>query len=379
LGGFRTYVRCGREDRSHAQSTLHPKDRFLSLSKRSRLFQFTKFAVERIWYRNDLADLKLGLAGRAESVILFWGAPGDAPLAQVRRAVERRGVPTVLVDQRAVLETEIDLFCGKTVGGALRIGSAAVDLGAVTAAYVRPYGPDQLPLIRKAGPNSPEWRHAMAIFDALSAWVELTAALVVNPPSAMATNDSKPNQARLIKEAGFSIPETLVTTDEEAVRDFAATHGEIVYKSISSVRSIVRRFTEENSARLKFLRWCPTQFQEYIEGDDFRVHVVGDDLFACQIKSTADDYRYGGGAGSVELRACDLERALADRCRLLARSLGLVVAGIDLRLDPKKGWRCFEVNPSPAFGYFQHATGHHIDEAIASLLTKKQAAEEGGG
>ena len=159
-------------------------------------------------------------------MILFWGAPGDAPLAQVRRAVERRGAPTILVDQRAVLETEIDLVCGETVAGTLRVGSAMVELGAVTAAYVRPYGPDQLPLVRKAGPNSPEWRHAMAIFEALSAWVEMTPALVVNPPSAMATNDSKPNQARLIKEAGFSIPETLVTTDEEAVRDFAAAHGE---------------------------------------------------------------------------------------------------------------------------------------------------------
>ena len=155
-------------------------------------------------------------------MILFWGAPGDAPLAQVRRAVERRGAPTILVDQRAVLETEIDLVCGETVAGTLRVGSAMVELGAVTAAYVRPYGPDQLP----SGPNSPEWRHAMAIFEALSAWVEMTPALVVNPPSAMATNDSKPNQARLIKEAGFSIPETLVTTDEEAVRDFAAAHGE---------------------------------------------------------------------------------------------------------------------------------------------------------
>ncbi len=313
--------------------------------------------------------------GRRNAVILFWGVPADAPLAQVRQAVERTGAPSILVDERAVLETEIDLFCGETVVGRLRVGSASVELGAVIAAYVRPYGPDQLPMVREAGPNSPEWRHAMAIFDALSAWVEMTPALVVNPQSAMATNDSKPNQARLIKEAGFSIPETLVTTDEEAVREFAAAHGEIVYKSISSVRSIVRRFSEANLARLQFLRWCPTQFQEYIAGDDFRVHVVGDEVFACQIKSTADDYRYSGEAGPVDLHACNLEQELADRCRQLTRSLGLVVAGIDLRLDPKKGWRCFEVNPSPAFTYFQHATGQPIDEAIARLLTKKEAAK----
>jgi RimK-like ATP-grasp domain len=307
------------------------------------------------------------------AVILFWGVPGDAPLAQVRRAVERKDAPTVLVDQRAVLETEIDLVCSETVVGTLRIGNALVDLGAVTAVYLRPYGPDQLPLVRKAGPNSPEWRHAMAIFDALSAWVEITPALVVNPQSAMATNDSKPNQARLIKEAGFSIPETLVTTDEEAVRAFSAAHGEIIYKSISSVRSIVSRLTEKNIDRLKFLKWCPTQFQEYIGGNDFRMHVVGDEVFACEITSSGDDYRYGRDKDAAEIRSYGLKPELADRCRSLARSLGLVVAGIDFRLDPKKGWHCFEVNPSPAFNYYQQATGQPIDEAIARLLTKEAA------
>jgi RimK-like ATP-grasp domain len=308
--------------------------------------------------------------GAPRTVILFWGVPGDSPLASVRRAVERQGVPTLLVDQRAVLETEIEFGYGDAVRGTLRVGSAMIDLAAVTGVYLRPYSPDQLPVIRAAGANSAEWRHAHAVFDAISGWSEVTPALVVNPQAAMATNDSKPNQARIIEEMGFSVPQTLVTTDETAVREFAAIHGEIIYKSVSGVRSIVRRLSSDRAERLHFVRWCPTQFQEYVKGADYRVHVVGDNVFACRITSSGDDYRYASGAAATEIHPYAMAPEIADHCRGLAHSLGLVVAGIDLRLEPEKGWYCFEVNPSPGFTYYQDATGHPIDEAIARLLIR---------
>jgi glutathione synthase/RimK-type ligase-like ATP-grasp enzyme len=275
----------------------------------------------------------------------------------------------VLVDQQTILETEIDLICGDNIGGTLRVGNVLVDLGSVTAVYLRPYGIDQLPVLRDVAHDSAAWRHAVSIVDALLAWVEITPALVVNLPSAMASNDSKPHQARLIAEVGFAVPETLVTTDQSSARKFWADHGSVIYKSVSGVRSIVSRLTPENSERLQFLKWCPTQFQEYIAGRDYRVHVVGDDVFACEITSAADDYRYAAWSGiAVEIRPYELAPEIADRCRQMAQALGLSVAGIDLRRDPERGWYCFEVNPSPGFTYYQNATGHAIDEAIARLL-----------
>ena len=106
--------------------------------------------------------------------------------------------------------------------------------------------------------------------------------------------------------------DTLVTTDPEAALAFQAQHGSVIYKSTSGVRSIVSRFTAEHAERLADLRWCPTQFQQYIPGRDHRVHTVGDDIFACEIVSAADDYRYGARQGmDVELRAL---RADASGC-----------------------------------------------------------------
>ena len=46
------------------------------------------------------------------------------------------------------------------------------------------------------------------------------------------------------------------------------------------------------------MRNCPTQFQEYVEGIDLRVHTVGSEIFATEVQSDADDYRYAHREGS---------------------------------------------------------------------------------
>lgn len=144
-----------------------------------------------------------------------------------------------------------------------------------------------------------------------------------------------------------------------------------IYKSISGTRSIVSRLTLEHLKRLENVSNCPTQFQEYIHGKDYRVHVVGDKVLACQVISLSDDYRYAVLQGqAVDIRPCILPPDVDDRCKKIASHMGLSVAGIDLRCTPNNEWYCFEVNPSPAFTYYQEASGQHIDEAIAQLLMK---------
>src|SRR5947209_13713875 len=188
----------------------------------------------------------------------------------------------------------------------------------------------------------------------------------------MASNGSKPYQASLIQEFGFAVPATLLTTDPAAVLEFWEQHGTVVYKSISGVRSIVAQLSSSRLTDLEKVRWCPTQFQQHIRGRDYRVHVVGDDVFPCEVLSAADDYRYD--PDTVGRRACVLPADIAERCRTMAAALGLVVAGIDLRRAPEDEWYCFEVNPSPAFTYSEEATGQPMAVAIAALLMKGHSA-----
>jgi RimK-like ATP-grasp domain len=104
-------------------------------------------------------------------------------------------------------------------------------------------------------------------------------------------------------------------------------------------------------------------------GTDFRVHVLDEHVFATEIRSHGDDYRYAALTGSdPELRAARLPDDVAASCCRVARALRLTFAGIDLRRTPAGEWYCFEANPSPGFSYYQKSTGQLIDLAVARYL-----------
>jgi glutathione synthase/RimK-type ligase-like ATP-grasp enzyme len=193
---------------------------------------------------------------------------------------------------------------------------------------------------------------------------------VVNRVAAMASNGSKPFQAQAILRQGLQTPETLITSDPEAVRDFVSRVGRVVFKSASGVRSIVRELEPGDLARLDQIRWCPVQFQAFVEGRNMRVHTIGDEVFATAITSEATDYRYAQRqtGDPAELEAVELSDELAERCLALARDLNLPFAGIDLKVTPDDEVYCFEVNPSPAYAYYESQTGQPISKALARYL-----------
>jgi glutathione synthase/RimK-type ligase-like ATP-grasp enzyme len=209
------------------------------------------------------------------------------------------------------------------------------------------------------------------LHDQLVAWMDVAPARVVNRTRLMGSNGSKPYQAQLIRRQGFRVPETLVTNDPQTVREFCAHHGRVVFKSISGIRSIVAEMSAAELERLGALHGCPVQFQAYVPGFDVRVHTIGDDVFATRIDSTGTDYRYAshnGDGDGTRLSPYDIDHGLARRCRELAGALGLAFAGIDLRITPDDDVVCFEVNPSPAYSYYEAHTDQPISLAVARYL-----------
>jgi glutathione synthase/RimK-type ligase-like ATP-grasp enzyme len=226
-----------------------------------------------------------------------------------------------------------------------------------------------LPELKSLPLAAPERQYSRGQHEALLLWLDLTPAHVANRPAANGSNGSKPWQARLIESAGLRTPDTIVTNDPAAVRDFRDRHGELIYKSASGFRSIVRAFGSEDEGRLDAIRWCPVQFQRRVPGSDVRVHVVGAEVFATRIDSAAADYRYASREGlETNLEPFDLSVELADACRRLSRDLNLPFAGIDLRLEENGDAWCFEVNPCPGFSYYESHTGQPIAAAVARYL-----------
>ena len=287
-------------------------------------------------------------------MILLWGSRADPPLAAVASSLSRMGAAHVVADGRARCTRP----WSPRAECALEIDGRAIDLAEVDAAFVRP--PDLSP--------DPE---ARLVAESLLAWTDTTDAFVVNRPAKMSPNNSKPLQTRAIAREGFLVPETLVTTDPASVCDFAARHGEIVYKSVSGHRSIVRRLSPRRLAALDDVATCPTQFQKYIPGDDVRVHVFGDACHALLVRGEGDDYRYPEpGKGAASAKELPLPPDFAARIAAMTARMGLVVAGVDFRRTRDRVWYCLEVNPSPAFTYYERLAGARLADRVAALLVR---------
>lgn len=305
-------------------------------------------------------------------MILLWGLCGDGPFDAVTAALQRRGVAFCLIDQRRVLQTGVELRSDAELGGSLHYEGQTHELNAMRAVYWRTHDLRRVPEVVEAEAlcnNGAALRAAYAVEQALVIWLEMTAACVVSRPSNMASNGSKPYQMGIIKAHGFDVPDTLITTDPQAAKRFWTDKGAVIYKSVSGTRSIVSRLSNAHLSRLDDVAWCPTQFQQFVPGRDYRVHVVGEAVFASEILSDAEDYRYAARHGEpAELRAAQLPAEIETRCVALAHAMGLPLAGIDLRCTPDDRWFCFEVNPSPGFTYYEAHTGQPIADAIAGLL-----------
>ncbi|MET8777210.1 hypothetical protein ABZV58_19585 [Nocardia sp. NPDC004654] len=292
-------------------------------------------------------------------------------MALVAAELARMRTPFRWFDQRQALVTTLRLeVADGRVGGTIEDCSGRAELESIRSVYVRTMDDRLLPEIASEPVDSPGRMHCRTLHDQLMTWLEMTPALVVNRASAQTSNASKPYQLQLISAAGFNVPETLITSDPAEVLEFRARHGRIVYKSMSGVRSVVKLLTDLDIGRLDRIRGCPVQFQSYVDGVDVRVHTVGDDAFAARVTSWATDYRYGSASGAplAVVDAYSIDDELAGRCVRLSRTLGLELAGIDLRITPEGEAVCFEANPSPAFSYYEQQAGLPIAAAIARRL-----------
>lgn len=190
----------------------------------------------------------------------------------------------------------------------------------------------------------------------------------LNPAAAGHTNMSKAAHGTLFRAHGLPIPPTLVTNDATAALAFIDEHTEVIYKSISWTRSLVSRFTDRDRDRLPLLERCPTTLQSFVDGANCRAHLLFGDSYPVQIVSSDVDYR--SAFDECDFAEMTLDAELSSRLWDMARYDGLSVCGCDLRWSSaERRWIPLEINPIPAFSYYDHVSGNRVADAILHLTT----------
>lgn len=305
-------------------------------------------------------------------MILFAGIPTERPLALAIESAERQEIPHLVLNLRQIDFWDVSVgIDGDGPTGTLWLNEREWRLRDFSGIYARLIDPATLPENRSRR-TAPRDAHARArtafVCEMLNDWLDMAPGRIVNRPGAMMSNMSKPYQAQLIVRCGFRTPPTLITNDPARVREFHAAHGRIIYKSCSSVRSIVQEWNPDDP-RIENIRLLPTQFQGFVPGNNVRVHVIGNNVLPTEIDSDATDYRYARRQGSgVEMQGITLPAEVEEQCRRLTVALGLSFSGIDLKRTPDGDWYCFEVNPSPGYSYFEEQTAQPIADTLVRYL-----------
>lgn len=282
------------------------------------------------------------------------GTKADPVMIHFATQCVHRGIPFAVMDLMDVCASGDWRLSTPPDPGDFVSGTEMVHLEDLTGIYMRPIYLGNTPH------QSMVWRGLM---EGLGAWLDETELLVVNRLGGNQLNSYKPAHYAWLSMNGLLVPPSLLTADPQRARRFLAG-GRAVVKPICGVRAVTREFHISDLDRLERSEGT-ILMQRLVEGDDVRVHIVGEDAIACRFSSTAIDYRSEGGAvKSVINIPTDLERVLVSK----TAEQGLVFAGWDFKVDREGIYWCLECNPMPGYSFYDNVCNGLISDSLIALL-----------
>ncbi len=308
-------------------------------------------------------------------MILAVSYPGEEHTADVVGRLERRGREVVQIDLADFPVRGLTLTWPEDDASAYWIETTRgrVDLSRTRVGWWRRVQPFRIDgAIRsehdRAFVQSETSQAVLGMLDALPCpWV--------NPREADASAHHKPYQWAVARTLGLLVPRTLVTNQPDEARAFIAAMGpgRTVFKaflaSVTAWRE-TRLVEPSDIEQLDLVRFAPVIFQEFIEGVDLRVTVIGEQVFAAEIdaRKTAYPVDMRMVVGDSLVQAVELPAQVRDRLLALQRRLQLVYGAIDLRRTTEGDYYFLEVNPAGQWHFVEQRTGLPIAQAVADHL-----------
>ena len=194
-------------------------------------------------------------------------------------------------------------------------------------------------------------------------------AVWVNSYDSLSKAKSKSLQLQKAHAAGFSVPDTLVGNDPQAVREFCTRHGgEIIVKSFFPKEwktvfgsrilptTIVGMHQLQNDAPIQL---SPAIYQNHVKKQyELRVLVLGDDVLAVKLDSqvhthSRTDWRMDNDHGLMQMTPYSLSAESKSRIRQFMKLMGLRFGSIDLIVDEHGNEIFLEINEQGQFLFLE--------------------------
>jgi glutathione synthase/RimK-type ligase-like ATP-grasp enzyme len=205
----------------------------------------------------------------------------------------------------------------------------------------------------------------------------------ISHPDSIRRAEHKVYQLSIAHRLGLPVPKTLVSNDPVAIREFESTSNNgVVAKAVfmgfidNPPRNIFTSLITSDDLRDDdSLRVAPVIFQERVrKACDIRVTVIGEDVFATQIRTSLPesmlDWRASDPSSLTHSRHV-LPSDIEDQCLRLVKALGLSFGAIDLAIDLNGSYIFFEINPNGQWAWLEPVTNYPLTASLVNLLEGK--------
>lgn len=310
-------------------------------------------------------------------MILVVSHPADPHATGVLNLLQRRRHPVVLVDTSEFPKRSriVERFGAEGAGFEMTVAGRRVNLGKCKAGWWR--RPLQYTLHDGIAQDAAGFTYTECNEAMVGMWAALDIAWV-NPPALDEEAHHKPYQLALAGEVGLRIPETLITNDPDAAREFVGRHGlgATIYKTFIADEDNWRETRLVGDKELELieqLELAPVIFQEYIPAEgDLRITVVGEEMFCAAITPAPGGYQidYRMDLQGAAYRPTEVPSEVEKGLRALMQRLGLVYGAIDMRRTAEGEHVFLEVNPAGEWLFVEERTNQPITAAMADLLVE---------
>jgi glutathione synthase/RimK-type ligase-like ATP-grasp enzyme len=204
--------------------------------------------------------------------------------------------------------------------------------------------------------------------------IEVFSSKVLTRPSILKRADNKVVQSQLARKFNLKMPKSLISNNEESVREFISPQRDFIVKPLSVGRVV----TDENiklvqtnlvnkNLKIPKLGMNPTYFQSYIEKSyELRITVINKNIFSVKIYSL-DKVDWRSFNNDIQYELTDIPKELEEKCISIMNDLNINFAAFDFIFNGNE-YYFLELNANGQWLWLEEELGLNISLKIIDYL-----------